>query len=518
MAAGYSVLETLNKNSQAAADSTPSARIRTKDLSIHDMRPNENNFYHQDDIESLAAEILLYGLKKNLEVKYSPEEGGTNYEILDGERRWRALHLLVERGHKEFEFASTSIKNPQNEREERIGMIVANSYRTKTIQEEIEEERHLKADLTEMKKKKESLNGYDLENEDVRPLIAAIMKKSETKIAQMEKLDKGLIPEFREEFNGERLTFSAAYELSGMNEEEQRKLLGIYEDTGELSYTEVKERKDQLKAEKEAAQIPGQMEVSEDGEITEATNKNTDTQQEENNEETAENQALSDSDNTEEKCYLEPDPDKVTSICYSCKHWNECDQKTNTATACNEYINKAESEKTEEQRYSEEQDRIDKETAAKLREQADEEKMNHLPSDNPDSQGITVHQIRCAAMFFEDKLKGIKAFELRKNDRNYKVGDIIEEMEFKDGRNTGRAIREEIIYMLEDYTGLEEGYCILGTRILKDEYEQLRDIGNEVMEALKESMKDAAIREEIKKMLEEAEAGKDTQEETVCKE
>lgn len=458
MAAGFSILETLNQNSQAAADNTPTARIRTKDASIHEMRPNVNNFYKQTDIEALAAEILLYGLKEPIEIKYSEEkETNTKYEIIDGERRWRALNLLVKQGHEQFATASAVIKNEQSEEVEKISMIVANSYRQKTIQEEIQEEKTLKECIKVLREKGESINGWDIEAEDTRKLIAAIMKKSETKIAQMEKLDKGLIPEFREKFDAERLTFSAAYELAGMDEEEQRKLLGIYQETGELSYTEVKERKDTLKAEKEAAQIPGQMEVSEEGEIIEATNKNIEMQQDEN-------QALSDSDNTEEKRYIEPDPDKVTSICYSCENWNECDQRTNTATACNEYINKAESEKTEEQRYNEEQDRIDKETAAKLREMADEEKMNHLPSDN--NQGITVHQIRCAAMFFEDKLKGIKPFELRKNDRNYKVGDILEETEFSDGRNTGRMVREEVTYILEDYTGLEEGYCILGTRLI----------------------------------------------------
>lgn len=30
---------------------------------------------------------------------------------------------------------------------------------------------------------------------------------------------------------------------------------------------------------------------------------------------------------------------------------------------------------------------------------------------------------------------------------------------------TGRTIDADIIYMLEDYTGLTEGYCILGIRV-----------------------------------------------------
>ena len=452
MAAGFSILETLNQNSQAAADNIPSARIRTKDVSIYDVRPNKNNFYRQTELESLAAEILLYGLKEPIEIKLSVA-AETKYEIIDGERRWRALYLLAMQGHKQFRTVSAVIKAEQTEEVEKISMIVANSYRQKTIQEEIQEEKTLKECIKSLREKGESINGWDIAAEDTRKLIATIMKKSETKIAQMEKLDKDLIPEFREEFNSDRLTFSAAYELAGMNEEEQRKLLGIYEDTGELSYTEVKEQKDQIKAEKEAAQIPSQMAVTKEGEITGQP------------EETAENQALSDSD-TEEKRYIEPDPDKILSICYSCQHWNGCDQKSNTATSCNEYTNKAETEKTEEQKYSEEQDKIDKQTAAKLREMEDKEKMNHLPSG---SQGITTHYIKLAAMYFEDKASGIKPFELRKNDRNYKIGDILEEMEFKDGRNTGRTIREEVTYILEDYTGLEDGYCIMGTRLIKNE-------------------------------------------------
>ena len=38
-------------------------------------------------------------------------------------------------------------------------------------------------------------------------------------------------------------------------------------------------------------------------------------------------------------------------------------------------------------------------------------------------------------------------------------------LEFKDGKHTGRTIDADIIYMLEDYTGLTDGYCILGIRV-----------------------------------------------------
>ena len=34
--------------------------------------------------------------------------------------------------------------------------------------------------------------------------------------------------------------------------------------------------------------------------------------------------------------------------------------------------------------------------------------------------------------------------------------------EYNDGTTTGRTIEKKIVYMLEDFTGLEDGYCILG--------------------------------------------------------
>lgn len=78
-----------------------------------------------------------------------------------------------------------------------------------------------------------------------------------------------------------------------------------------------------------------------------------------------------------------------------------------------------------------------------------------------------VHQIRLGAMFFEDARSGKKSFELRKNDRDYKVGDILEMIEFKEGKNTGRVIRKSVTYILEDYTGLVDGYCIMSTSLIE---------------------------------------------------
>lgn len=134
-------------------------------------------------------------------------------------------------------------------------------------------------------------------------------------------------------------------------------------------------------------------------------------------------------------------------------------------------------EKTKEQKYSEQQAKIDRETKKKLEEMEDEKKMEVLPSEMPN----TVHQIRVGKTFFDDIVKGIKPFTLRRDDKKYKVGDILEKMEFDDGKFTGRSIRQEVTYKLEDYTGLVEGYCILGTKNLEVTAEEEKDIPGQMI-------------------------------------
>ena len=76
------------------------------------------------------------------------------------------------------------------------------------------------------------------------------------------------------------------------------------------------------------------------------------------------------------------------------------------------------------------------------------------------------HQIKLEAEFFDDAAAGRKSFELRKNDRDYKKGDVLEMEEVKDGKKTGRKCSKRIVYMMENFEGLEDGYCILGCELL----------------------------------------------------
>lgn len=437
----WNVMEQLNKNAQKAAvgDETPKARFRTKDINIKKLYSNDKNFYSVTDIEPLAQKILLVGLIENLEVVHDPCDRG-EYRITAGERRWRALKLLVEQGYTDFEMVTCQIQTPASADEEMLRLIIANDYRNKTVADILEEEKQLKDILQRMKQEGRTIKGYKLDSGRLRDVIAKMLQMPATKIAQIESINKHLIPEFAEELKEGRLTFSAAYMISRMNEETQAEMLERHQENG-LTYKEVKEIKQEQEEKAAAEQIEGQMNIDQFAETEEIEEPEDDAE-----------------DAGDEGEWEDAHPESITSLCYSCKRYSDCNVKTGTCQSCDQYINKAEAEKTEEERYSEEQDAIDRETAKKLREKADEEKMQQLPS----QQEKKVHDVKLGTTFFDDVRTGRKTFELRKNDRGYKEGDTIVLHEYKDGTTTGRTITKKIVYMLEDFTGLEDGYCILG--------------------------------------------------------
>lgn len=258
----WNAMDALNRNTQAAVtDERPKARFRVRDINIKKMYSNDANFYSMQDVEQLAQKIYAVGLLENLTVVHDPCDRG-EYRIIAGERRWRALNLLVERGYKEFEIASCQVKTPAEEHEEMVQLIAANAYRNKTVKDILEEEQKLKETLQYMKKNKIPLQGYQLDSGRLRDVISDMLNLPATKIAQIESINKRLLPEFTEELKNGDLTFSAAYELSGLQEESQKVLLNQYKENG-LTFKEVKEIKRQQEEKAAAEQITGQMTINE---------------------------------------------------------------------------------------------------------------------------------------------------------------------------------------------------------------------------------------------------------------
>ncbi|WP_243115649.1 MULTISPECIES: ParB/RepB/Spo0J family partition protein [Clostridia] len=437
----WNVMEQLNANAKKAAvgDNTPKAHFRTQDVSINKMYSNDKNFYSVEDIEPLAQKILLVGLMENLEVVHDPCDRG-EYRIIAGERRWRALKILVEKGYTEFEKATCQIQTPASEEEETLRLIIANDYRNKTVSDLLEEEDKLKKILQRMKENGQKIMGIDLNSGRIRDVVAYFLKIAPTKVAQIESINKRLIPEFSKELKEGRLTFSAAYMISGMNEETQAEMLERYQENG-LTYKEVKEIKQQQEEKAAAEQIEGQMDIDQFTETEEEIEEPED-----------------DAEDTEDEDEWEDaHPESITSLCYSCKRYSDCNVKTGTCQSCDQYINKAEAEKTEEERYSEEQDAIDRETAKKLREKADEEKMQQLPSDSNKDKCIRMSQSA-----FEEIEEG-KPYIITKDD-SFRKGQEVTLIAFKEGKATGQQCKKTIICVDTSITSsaLEDGYCILG--------------------------------------------------------
>ena len=80
-----------------------------------------------------------------------------------------------------------------------------------------------------------------------------------------------------------------------------------------------------------------------------------------------------------------------------------------------------------------------------------------------------IHQLKLQKSFFEDKINGKKPWELRLNDRGFKVGDYIGENEVidKDGEwvETGRFVIEKIVNIVtaDECHGIQKGWVILTT-------------------------------------------------------
>lgn len=76
---------------------------------------------------------------------------------------------------------------------------------------------------------------------------------------------------------------------------------------------------------------------------------------------------------------------------------------------------------------------------------------------------VIVHELKVLPKYYDFIDKGIKKFELRKNDRGFKVGDKLWLREWERGKYTERYITTEVTYILYGGKyGLAEGYCILG--------------------------------------------------------
>lgn len=97
---------------------------------------------------------------------------------------------------------------------------------------------------------------------------------------------------------------------------------------------------------------------------------------------------------------------------------------------------------------------------------------------------MKTHELKTWSQYFEAIIAGEKTFELRKNDRDFKVGDKLLLKEYKllglnnitqriDGEYTGGEQMVEVTYLLnhepmKNNFGLQAGYCVMGIKKLNE--------------------------------------------------
>lgn len=487
--AGFNVMDMLNKTSKEGIEEKPKARFRTKDIDIYNIYANEDNISDQIGIDEKAAEIKLLGLLQPLEVMYEPNQSGEEYKLIGGERRWRALKKLVEEEDlKEFREATCQIRKPRSKNEEIIELCISNSYRKATPEKELERIKLLTDALKDAKAAGEKIMGYDLESGRLRDIAAKILGKKPTQIANAMSINNNLIPELRELLEKQEISFSTAVEIAGLEEDEQEEIYRWYPDKI-ITVKKIREYKQRILEEQQEAELKETRQEAEADETEEEEETEIEGQMEEERD-------FSKYCPTEhrfefaikafaEKIREDIGNTAVNSLSELREYFIARFEGTTSEGALVDLRFSGWWEvKNDRVKISDPYDNVIVDMTLTMaanvtyqilrsEEQKEETERVEIPQMNkvevPGSKSDERrHRLKLAKMFFDAVDTGNKSFELQKNDRNYQIGDVLELHEMSDGEETGRVTEKQVIYIMEGFKGLEEGYCILGLSEVED--------------------------------------------------
>lgn len=228
--AGKFDMRSLFNAQSVGADSKPLVNTEISYLPIDSLIPSKKNKYAIDNIEKLAADIEEMGLLHNLVVREA--DAGGKHEIISGERRYRACKLLYDAGDKRFANLPCRITNNGNQAMDEIMLLAANaSARELSDYEKTWQAGRLKELLLDLKASGHKFKGR------MRDVVAEMLDVSPAQMGRMEKINKALVPEAKEKFKDGEIGIVKAYELAGMDEEQQLAALNA-----ELSPQSIKQK------------------------------------------------------------------------------------------------------------------------------------------------------------------------------------------------------------------------------------------------------------------------------------
>jgi hypothetical protein len=76
-----------------------------------------------------------------------------------------------------------------------------------------------------------------------------------------------------------------------------------------------------------------------------------------------------------------------------------------------------------------------------------------------------VHRLKTFPWAYDATAKGLKTFELRLNDRNYQVGDILILERNGSAYIQKPCVSVEVLYVLDDSRFLQKGYVAMSIRL-----------------------------------------------------
>lgn len=185
-------------------------------IDIGNIVPDPENFYELSDIDALAENISLFGLRQPLRVREQP--GGT-YMIVSGHRRYTALKkIIAEDGREDLREVPCILEAAgDNPALKQLALIYDNMDNRKIssadFARQVEQVEKLLYQLQQ--------DGYDFPGR-MRDHVSEICKASAGKIARVKYIKAHLIPELRRQWEQDKLRDSVAYAMAKIPAERQQ--------------------------------------------------------------------------------------------------------------------------------------------------------------------------------------------------------------------------------------------------------------------------------------------------------
>lgn len=223
----------LNQQSQNAE-----IQKRTEYIQYDRIHPNPRNEMSMTGLETLANQIKNSGLEQPL-VVYQQEDG--EYMLLTGERRYRAIGMLIENGEwakdkpveckvKDLDKMSLPL---DFEGKEMLSILVTNQNRTKTDADKAFEIENWTKLISELRKKgvEYLVSGYDesgnfiqtgkISGESTKDIIAEQMGISSGQVAKFNKVSAHGTDELKNALKENRININNAAKVASMEKEDQ---------------------------------------------------------------------------------------------------------------------------------------------------------------------------------------------------------------------------------------------------------------------------------------------------------